>query len=105
MWVTSWTSVQMTEGDYGIDLPFNFADITFSSTDTIRFTVKTAPNASAALLEKDFIATNPIALNLTEAETALFPVGNYVYSVDWFRSGTFLYNLVANASFKVVDKI
>lgn len=104
MWIASGTSLTMTEGDYGVRIPFNFADIAFSADDTIRFTFKTVPNASV-VLTKDFVATDETALIFTAEETSLFPVGSYVYSVDWFRSGTFLYNLIANASFKVVDKI
>jgi hypothetical protein len=41
---------------------------------------------------------------LTEEESALFRVGDYVYSIDWYQDGSFMGNLIKCAAFKVVEK-
>lgn len=104
MWIVSGTGLTMTEGDYGIALPVNLSGFNFIEGDTIRYTFKEVPNAGV-ILQKDFAAGGAIGLTFTADESAKFRVGNYVYSVDWFREGSYLCNILAQATFKVVDKI
>ena len=52
----------------------------------------------------DGIIENTVNLELTEQDTALLPVGAYVYSLDWYQSGNFMCNIIPYASLRVVDK-
>ena len=57
------------------------------------------------VLTKEYTPTdNAAALELTEAESALFSVGEYFYSLDWYQLGEFLCNIVPIVTLKVVDK-
>lgn len=105
MWNVTGTNLQMAEGDYGLKLPVTITGPTFSSHDYVKIVFKTAPNADE-ILAKDFneIADNTVDLELTEAESALFPVGSYCYRLDWYQSGAFMCNIIPISSFKVVDK-
>lgn len=95
----------MSEGDYGIKLPFSVSGTTLQAGDSIRFTFKDKPNG-ATILEKEYtsFAQNAADLELTEAESALFPIGTYVYSLDWYQDGNFMCNIIPLGIFKVVDK-
>ena len=105
MWQVNAQNITMTEGDYGIQLPVTISGATFVASDSIKITFKDKPNG-IAVLEKDFtnIQNNTVSLELTEAESAMFPVGAYVYSLDWYQSGSFMCNIIREATFKVVDK-
>ena len=106
MWGADGINLSMCEGDYGISLPFSFSGVTFANNDAVKLTVKAASGSTATVLDKTVSnLTNGFALELTEAESALMPVGNYVYSLDWYRDGVFLCNLVARGLWKVVDKV
>ena len=106
MWAADGINLKMCEGDYGIALPFTFSGATFANNDAIKVTVKAASGSTQTVLEKTVTdITSGYALELTEQESALMPVGNYVYSLDWYRSGVFLCNLVARGLWKVVDKV
>ena len=100
------TDITMCEGDYGVQLPFVVAGITIQKADTVRFTIKDEKNGTT-IFSKAYtnIAGNTIDLSLTEAESAQLGVGTYVYCVDWYKNGIFMYNLVNNAKLKVEDKI
>ena len=97
--------LQMAEGDFGIALPVIIRGTTLTASDTIRFTFKTAVNGEL-VLEKDFSnpVNNTVQLVFSEAESSLFEVGDYVYSLDWYQSGVFMCNIIRAAIFKVVDK-
>ena len=104
MWNVSGISLTMAEDDYGIELPFSVTGTTLSASDTLRFTFKTAVNGET-ILEKEYTTTNNSAnLVFTEAESALFKVGKYVYSLDWYQNGLFMCNLILSGVFRVVDK-
>lgn len=105
MWNVSGTTLGMVEGDFGIKLPVKISGATLSASDSVKLTFKTKPNG-AEILVKDFdnIQQNTVQLELTEAETALFPVGSYVYSLDWYQDGNFMCNIIPSATMKVVDK-
>lgn len=104
MWTYIGNNIRMTEGDFGIGLPIIIKGGIFTDEDVIRITIKKAAN-DAVILEKDFTPIyNTIELKFTEAESALFPVGNYVYSMDWYRGDVLLCNVTPLAYFKVFDK-
>lgn len=105
MWVTSVNTIQMCEGDFGIALPMTITGPTFATSDEIKMAIKDAMNGNT-LLEKTFsdIQDNTISIELTSSETEQLPVGNYVYSIDWYQEGHFLCNIVPASNFKVVDK-
>lgn len=97
--------LQMVEGDYGIELPVSVTGTTIGPSETLKFTFKDKVNGTI-IMEKDFVPVTDNTVNLvfTEEESALFPVGQYVYSIDWFSDGVFSCNILPAAQFKVVDK-
>lgn len=105
MWAVSGNDLQMAEGDFGIQLPVTVNGTTLTASDSLKITFKTRKNGQT-ILEKEFtdISQNTVNLELTAAESALFPVGLYVYSLDWYQNGVFMCNIVLCAPFKVVDK-
>lgn len=105
MWKAQGHSLEMAEGDWGIQLPITVNGVTFAANDEIKFVLKSKRNGEA-ILEKTYrnITDNTINLEMTEAEAELLPVGAYVYSIDWYQDGAFLCNIIPLASFKVVDK-
>jgi len=105
MWDVSGINLQMAEGDFGIELPVVLSGTTLVSTDTLKYTFKDTKNGTT-ILTKDLVPDNhnTVILEFTEAETALFPVGVYCYSLDWYELGNFMCNIVPIGVFKVVDK-
>ena len=105
MWAVNGNDIKMTEGDYGVALPITISGTTLTANDEVRLVIKAAIN-SEAVVEKTFgnIQQNTVNLSLTEAESAQLPVGNYVYSLDWYQSGIFMYNVIPWASFRVGEK-
>lgn len=106
MWNVSGTTLIMTEGDYGIKLPVTISGTTLGAGDSVKLIFKAKQNGDE-LLVKDFdsITDNTVDLDLTEAESALFSVGSYVYSLDWYQDGNFMCNIIPSAILKVVDKV
>ncbi len=105
MWRVSVLNLTMTEGDYGIRLPVTINGTTFAANDSVKLTIKDKPNGTV-IVEKTFtnIQDNTVNLEITEAESALLPVGVYAYLLDWYQDGAFMCNIVERAAFKVVDK-
>lgn len=105
MWVVNKQTLQMTEGDWGIELPISIDGVELTASDEVMVTIKTEKNGETVII-KNFanISENTINLSLTEEESALLGVGTYVYSLDWYQDGAFLCNIIPAASFKVVDK-
>ena len=104
MWSYIGNNIRMAEGDFGIILPIIIKGGTFTDEDVIRITFKKAAN-DAVILEKEYTPiNNTIGLEFTEAESALFPVGTYVYTLDWYRGDVLLCNVTPLAYFKVFDK-
>ena len=103
MWVAVGQTLQMTEHDFGVELPITIGGVTFTEHDSVLFTLK---KAGETILTRDFsnITHNTVNLSITEAESGSLPVGNYVYTLDWYQDGVFLCNIVPAAAFKVVDK-
>lgn len=108
MWVVTENSyqLQMTEGDYGIQLPVIVEGTELTENDSLKITFKTHKNGEL-IFDKEYtnIENNKIQLELTQEESEKFPVGNYVYSIDWFQNNMFMCCLINQAGFKVVEKI
>lgn len=104
-WSANGSSLQMCEGDYGVAIPMKVRGVTLDAVDSVRVTIKTEKNG-ATVLTKEYssISDNTVNFQLTAAETDKLPVGDYIYVLDWYRSGTFMYNLLPAATLKVVDK-
>lgn len=105
MWVVNGNNIKMAEGDYGIKLPITISGATLAAGDSVRFTIKQHQNGTA-IIEKDYSTFSEGAFDfeLTESESALLRVGNYVYSLDWYQDGNFMCNIIPTALFRVVDK-
>lgn len=105
MWNVIGQDLKMAEGDWGIQLPITITGTTFTAADEMKLTIKTALNGNT-ILEKTFsdLTDNTANLELTEAESALLPVGSYVYRLDWYQDGAFMCNIIPVATLKVVDK-
>ena len=103
MWVVSGTSLSMAEGDWGVELPVTVSGATFAANDSLKIVIK---NGETTLVEKEYtnITQNTVKLELTEAESALLPIGVYVYRLDWYQNGAFMCNIIPVSTFKVVDK-
>lgn len=103
-WTVKNTTLSMAEGDWGVALPITVDEVTFTEHDVLKFTFKDQNNGTTLLTKEYTPVENTVNLSFTEAETALFPVGQYVYSLDWYQSGAFLCNVIPTANLKVVDK-
>ena len=105
MWNVNGNNLQMCEGDFGLKLPITITGPTFAQNDEIKLVVKTSVNGNT-ILSKTFtsISQNTINFEITEAESALLPVGKYVYCLDWYQNGAFLCNVIPAAILKVVEK-
>jgi hypothetical protein len=105
MWAAKGNNIEMTQGDYGVQLPIVISGPTLTSSDAVKFTLKDGVGG-AIILEKTFtnISSNTINLELTAAESATLQPRSYVYNLDWYQSGNFLCNIIGNANFKVVGK-
>ena len=103
-WEVNGQNLSMAEGDYGVELPLTISGVTLGSSDYIKVTFKDKKNG-IIILEKEFNEFNQNTVNIvfTAEETTLFPVGTYVYRLDWYQSGNFQCNIIESASFKVVD--
>ena len=106
MWAVNGHTIKMTEGDYGLILPITITGPTFGEIDEIQFTIKDKMNGET-LLTKSYtsITQNKVNIELTAAESALFPVGSYVWCLDWLQAGNFLCNIIPSAVFEVGEKI
>lgn len=106
MWIVNGQEIKMTEGDYGIILPIKIKGATFGIDDHIQITIKTKKNDTTPILSKSFEISDDNIVNivLTEAETNQLPIGNYVYSLDWYKTDSFMCNLILIGDFIVLDK-
>lgn len=97
--------VSMIEGEYGFALPLILKDAVVSPTDYAKVTVKTEKNGDV-ILEKVYtdITNNIVPFMLTKEESALLPIGNYVYILDWYVDDLFQGTIINGAKLKVVDK-
>lgn len=105
MWKASGTTIEMAEGDYGISLPIKINGITFGESDSVKFRV-TDGRTRQELLELDFdhITQNTVEIVLTEAQSEALPAGEHSYTLDWYRDGVFMCNIIPFGVFRVVKK-
>lgn len=103
MWNVNGLQLNMTEGDWGVKLPVTVSGVTFANNDSVKIVIK---SGETTIIEKEYtnITQNTVNLELTEAESALLPVGIYVYRLDWYQDGAFMCNIIPISTFKVVDK-
>ena len=108
MWVVDGVNMSMTENDFGVALPTEFEGATFGATDTFKFTFKDSMNGET-ILEKTYtssdVVQNKFSFVLSEADSEKFPVGTYLYSVDWYTAGVFNCCIVECGLLKVGDKV
>lgn len=104
-WRVTGLHLQMAVGDYGISLPVSVSGVTFGEGDELRFVFNKGPDSNT-ILTKNYsnIVQNSVNLSFTEAESALFRIGSYVYGLDWYKDGEFMCNIIESAQFKVVRK-
>ena len=105
MWVVAGNTLQMADEDYGLALPVTIEGTTLGENDSLRITIKKRVDGNV-ILTKEFsdIQENTVELVFTEAESAMLPVGGYVYSLDWYQDGTFMCNIILSGVLKVVNK-
>lgn len=103
-WYVSGSNLQMCEGDYGLQLPITISGTEFTENDVIKIVFKAERNGEEILTKEYTPQNGEVNLVLTEGESELFPVGAYVYSLDWYQSGNFMCNIIPLSAFKVVDK-
>ena len=103
MWNVNGLQLNMTESDWGVKLPVTVSGVTFANNDSVKIVIK---SGETTIIEKEYtnITQNTVNLELTEAESALLPVGIYVYRLDWYQDGAFMCNIIPISTFKVVDK-
>ena len=103
MWNVNGITLNMTEGDWGVKLPVTVTGVTFTANDSVRIKIQ---RDETTIIEKEYtnIAQNTFDLEFTEAESALLPVGSYLYSLDWYQDGAFMCNIIPSGMFLVGDK-
>ena len=103
MWNVNGITLNMTEGDWGVKLPVTVTGVTFTANDSVRIKIQ---RDETTIIEKEYtnITQNTFDLEFTEAESALLPVGSYLYSLDWYQNGAFMCNIIPSGMFLVGDK-
>lgn len=103
MWNVNGITLNMTEGDWGVKLPVTVTGVTFTANDSVRIKIQ---RGETTIIEKEYtnITNNTFDLEFTEAESALLPVGSYLYSLDWYQDGAFMCNIIPSGLFVVGDK-
>lgn len=99
MWNVNGITLNMTEGDWGVKLPVTVTGVTFTANDSVRIKIQ---QDETTIIEKEYtnITQNTFDLEFTEAESALLPVGSYLYSLDWYQDGAFMCNIIPSGLFK-----
>lgn len=100
------TDLVMDEGDFGVEIDIGIYGVSISPSDTIRITVCKEKNGDIVVQKEytDIPDDDTISLAWTEEETALLTPGTYVYVLDWYRNGVFMYCIVNNSKLQVRDK-
>ena len=103
MWNVNGITLNMTEGDWGVKLPVTVTGVTFTANDSVRIKIQ---RGETTIIEKEYtnITQNTFDLEFTEAESALLPVGSYLYSLDWYQDGAFMCNIIPSGRFVVGGK-
>ncbi|MBO5143035.1 MAG: hypothetical protein J6C46_08650 [Clostridia bacterium] len=101
----SLTKLEMTEGDYGTALPMVISGGVLDTDEKIKISIydyKT--HVIKVVKEYSNITNGTFDFSLTKEESALLPVGDYVYSVEWFQEDTFVGTLINAEDFTVKGK-
>ena len=103
MWNVNGITLNRTEGEWGVKLPVTVTGVTFAANDSVRIKIQ---RDETTIIEKEYtnITNNTFDLEFTEAESALLPVGSYLYSLDWYQDGAFMCNIIPSGLFLVGDK-
>ena len=106
MWVVNGTNLFMAVGDFGVVLPVRVSGIQLGANDSAKLCIRSKSGTKDIVLEKTFsvVPEQDIQIVFTEVETNQLPIGLYSYSLDLFRDGVFLCNIVPLGSFKVGEK-
>ena len=107
MWNVNGNSVQMTEGDFGIALPITVTGVEVQSGDYLSIQIKDKVNGKVLInrpVPYSELSLDTFNFVLTEEESAMLPVGTYVYVFDWYHEATFVCNIIPCGTFKVVEK-
>ena len=105
-WSANGQNMTMTVNDFGVEQPIEIdVGVDLGANDTLEFVFKKEVGGDD-LIVKTFtgITDNTVNLVFTEAESALLPIGAYVYRLDWYQNGAFMDCIVEVGSFKVVRK-
>lgn len=105
MWEVSGYNLQMVVGDYGMALPVAIVGTELTSGDSIKFAFKRTVRGGS-VLEKEYgnIENNTVNLVFSASDSEKFSIGSYVFSMDWYRDGQFMCNIIPVGSLKVVEK-
>lgn len=105
MWIVSGKNIEMTAGDFGIELPIQISGVTLGANDSVMFELKKKPARDVVFTDEFInISENTINLVFSEQQSGRLPVGEYIYNLDWYQSGQFMCNIINGAKFKVVGK-
>ena len=106
MWTVDGNIITMARGDYGIKLPITITGFTAGAGDSFKLAFEDK-TGSEQILTKEYsnISNNTIQFELTSSESALFSVGTYMYSLDWYQSGVFMCNIIKMGTFRVLEKV
>lgn len=104
MWNVVGLNLCMCEGDFGLTLPIEISGTTLTAADSIKLTIKAAKDGEAIIEREMTPNDNTVNFTISEQETALLPVGVYVYALDWYQNGNFMCNIIPVGILKVVDK-
>ena len=106
MWTVDGNIITMARGDYGIKLPIVINGFTAGAGDSFKLAFEDKTGATQ-ILTKEYsnISNNTIQFELTSSESALFGVGTYMYSLDWYQSGVFMCNIIKMGTFRVLEKV
>ena len=96
------SNLEMDSGDFGVVLPFTVKGTTVTASDCFRFVFKGADGATILTQTYADVQNNTINFVLSAAESALFPVGSYLYDLEWYQDGAFQDRLISSALFRVV---
>lgn len=108
MFKTKGHKIEMTEGDFGIVLPFELIlkeGETIDSGDVFKINIYKEINADP-IVAKEYtnIQNNTIDFVLSENDTELLEVGSYYYDLDWYSGETLLNNIIPEEDFEVIEK-
>lgn len=98
-------NITMIEGEYGLELPITITGTDIAYDEQIKFVVK--DSSGEIKIEKAYanIADNVINFSLTQMESNLLVANKkYTYSIDWYKNGEFLGNIINGHDFNVEEK-